>query len=73
MEAETKEIIKEKEYVRGRGCGYGYWDGDCYDGYGYRRHGVDSGARALGIVGTWHCCAAHAADCSAAATAHPKT
>lgn len=52
MEAETKEIIKEKEYVRGRGCGYGYWDGDCYDGYGYRRHGVDSGARALGIVGT---------------------
>lgn len=53
MEAETKEIIKEKEYVRGRGCGYG-WDGDCYDGYGYgyRRHGVDNGARALGIVGT---------------------
>lgn len=52
MEAETKEIIKEKEYIRGRG--YGCWDGECCDGYGYgyRRHGVDSGARALGIVGT---------------------
>ena len=50
MEAVTKEVIKEKEYVNGRGC----WDGDCYDGngYGYRRRGVDTGARALGIVGT---------------------
>lgn len=50
MEAETKEVIKEKEYVRGRGC----WDGDCWDGYGYgyRRHGVDNSARALGVIGT---------------------
>lgn len=49
METETKEIIKEKEYVRGRGCGY--WDDYC-DGYGYNRRGVDNGARALGIIGT---------------------
>ena len=50
MEAETKskEIIKEKEYVQGRGC----WDGDCWDGYGYRRRGVDNSARALGVIGT---------------------
>ena len=34
--------------MKGRDC----WDGDCYDGYGYRRRGVDAGARALGIVGT---------------------
>lgn len=46
METETKEIIKEKEYVRGRG----YWDDDCVDGY--RRRGVDNTARALGIIGT---------------------
>lgn len=49
MEAESKEIIKEKEYVHGRpNCGDGYYD----DGYGYRRRGVDNSARALGIVGT---------------------
>lgn len=54
METETKEIIKEKEYVHGRGCGNylndGWYDG-CGDGY-CRRRGVDNGARALGIVGT---------------------
>lgn len=49
MEAETKEIIKEKEYVHGR-CG-DWYDCDGY-GYGYRRRGVDNSARALGIVGT---------------------
>ena len=48
MEGITKEVIKEKEYVNGRNC----WGDDCYDGYGYRRRGVDNGARALGIVGT---------------------
>ena len=52
MEKEGARIlakIKEKEYVRGRGCGY--WDDYC-DGYGYNRRGVDNGARALGIIGT---------------------
>ena len=44
METETKEIIKEKEYVHGDGCGW-------RDSY-YNRHGVDNSARALGIVGT---------------------
>ena len=48
METETKEIIKEKEYVHGRCCD-GYYDGY---GYGYRRNGIDNGARALGIIGT---------------------
>ena len=37
METETKEIIKEKEYVHGRGCGNylndGWYDG-CGDGGG---------------------------------------
>lgn len=49
MEAETKEIIKEKEYVHGRPeC----WDEYDNYGYGYRRRGVDNSARALGIIGT---------------------
>lgn len=44
MEAETKVI--EKQYIhdnRHEGC----YD-DCY----YRRHGIDNGARTLGIIGT---------------------
>lgn len=49
MEAETKEIIKEKEYVHGTPACWNDCDGY---GYGYRRRGVDNSARALGIVGT---------------------
>ena len=51
MEAETKEIIKEKEYVHGTPACWNDCDGYGY-GYGYRRRGVDNSARALGIVGT---------------------
>lgn len=51
MEAETKEIIKEKEYVHGTPACWNDYDGYGY-GYGYRRRGVDNSARALGIVGT---------------------
>lgn len=44
MEAETKVI--EKQYIHDNRRDY------CYeDGY-YRRHGVDNGARSLGIIGT---------------------
>lgn len=45
---DTEKIIKEKEYVGNRPCGCDEY----YDGYGRRRHGVDDGARALGIIGT---------------------
>lgn len=51
MEAETKEIIKEKEYVHNTPACWNDCDGYGY-GYGYRRRGVDNSARALGIVGT---------------------
>lgn len=49
METETKEVVKEKVYMN-RPYNDDCWDG--WYGHGYSRRGVDSGARALGIIGT---------------------